>query len=82
MAKSTKTTPTPRFNLSVQTLQIAHEALRLVNKPNAQSTFNCAQAMAEIESVLAALPQAQPVAPAEAPAEEVAPAPKRGKGRK
>lgn len=80
MAKNTKTLPTPRFNLSAQTLRVAHEALVLVNKPNAQSTFNCAQAMAEIEAVLAALPQAQPAA-ADPPAEE-APAPKKGKGKK
>jgi hypothetical protein len=54
------------------TLRVAHEALQLVSKPNAQSMFNCAQAMAEIEAILAALPQGEP---ASAPEEVPAPAP-------
>ena len=68
--------PAPRFNLSVQTLRVAHEALQLVPKPSAQSMFNCAQAMHEIEVVLAALPQ-EPAqaAPAEAPPAPTAPTP-------
>lgn len=71
MGRKNSTQSQPRFNLSVQTLRVAHEALQLVPKSNAQAMAVCAQAMAEIEGVLSALPQAQP---AEAPTEE-APAP-------
>ncbi len=67
----TKKSPTPaalRFNISKQTLQVAHEAIVAVTKPNAQSMFNCAQALAEIEAVLVALPPDNPPPVAEADA--------------
>lgn len=64
MAKApAKQLPLPRINLSVQTLRVAYEALQRAPKPNAQAMFYCAQAMAEIEAVLAALPDAPKSAP-------------------
>lgn len=79
MAKTPKATSTPRFNLTVNTLRIAHEAIKLVEKPNAQAMFNCANAMAEIEAILATVPQEAPAPPAEEPA----PAPKgKAKGKR
>jgi len=60
--RKTAVPPAQNFNISIQTLRIAHEALRLVDKPNSQATYNVAVAMQEIEAVLAAVPA--PAAPA------------------
>jgi len=60
--RKTAVPPAQNFNISIQTLRIAHEALRLVDKPNSQATYNVAVAMQEIEAVLAAVPA--PDAPA------------------
>lgn len=71
-AASTAAPAAPGFSLSAQTLQLAHEAIVQMRKPNAQVTMVCAQAMNEIETVLAIAGQqtrAQQEAEAKAKAE-------------
>jgi hypothetical protein len=60
----------PKFNLTIQTLQVAHRALATVPKNNAYDMMLAAQAMSEIEGVLSALPKATPVEPASEEAQE------------
>lgn len=78
--KNQKAVAAPRFNLSVQTLRLAHQALIGVPKANANDMGLCANAMQEIEAVLGALPQ-EPVPAAPAPDTEEAPAAPAKKGK-
>jgi hypothetical protein len=72
----------PRFNLSVQTLRLAHQALIGVPKTTANDMGLCANAMQEIEVVLAALPQDMPPAdPAIVAPDEIAPPAPKGKSK-
>lgn len=69
---------TPQFSLDTQTLQLAHEAIVQMRKPNSQVMMACAQAMNQIENVLAVAgqrTQQQQQADAAAAAEAEAPAP-------
>lgn len=60
MAKTPKLVAVPRFNLSVQTLRIAYQALISAPKNSANDMGLCANAMLELEAVLGALPQDAP----------------------
>jgi len=76
-AAQTGVGPKANINLSIETIQLAHEALVQMRKPTSQVTLAVARAMNELEGLLqvfGAQQEAQAAATAEdAPAEAPAP---------